>query len=250
MADIPEHELEATRSALAPTLEATAAILPWVTRPRQARFDPKLNARWMAATRHLAAVWSARHGSGTDAVRPAIFGLYAIVLETADADCLRLGEALASAVDLLEDSAPTPRLIAAMSTAIECLNEAGGLEHDAFAERASHFAGRLEAVASTPDASERSATLDRLFVDEAQEQIQLMREALAALPPDIYVLSTESLKLAQQAELLEIPGVMHLTRQLAETISRHAADLDSVPVRTQLQDALSRLNAAIAAFSG
>ena len=64
MADIPEHELEETRAALAPTLEATAAILPWVARPKKPRFDAKLNARWIAAGRRLAAAWSARHGGG------------------------------------------------------------------------------------------------------------------------------------------------------------------------------------------
>jgi len=250
MADIPEHELEETRAALAPTLEATAAILPWVAKPRPARFDPELNERWIAAMKRLALAWSERHGRGADDVRPAIFGLYAIALETADADCLRLGEALASAADQLEESAPVPRLIAAMSAAIECLSEADGLEHGAFAERASHFAGRLEAIARAPDASERSAVLDQLFTDEAHEQIQLMRDALAALPPDAYALTTESLKLAQQAELLEIWGVMHLARELAETISRHAADLDSPPLRTQVESQLIRLNTAIAAING
>jgi len=250
MADIPEHELEETRAALAPTLEATAAILPWVAKPRQARFDDKLNERWMAAAKRLAQAWAERHGSGAEAVRPAIFGLYAIALETTDADCLRLGEALASAADQLEESAPAPRLIAALSAAIDCLSEADGLEHAAFAERASHFAGRLEAMARAPDANERSAVLDQLFVDEAHEQIQLMRDALAALPPDAYALSTESLKLAQQAELLEIWGVMHLASQLAETISRHAADLDNPPVRTQVENQLNGLASAIAAVNG
>lgn len=249
MADIPEHELEETRAALAPTLEATAAILPWVAKPRQLRFDAKLNERWVAATKSFALAWSDRHGSGANGVRPAIFSLYAIALETADADCLRLGEALASAADLLEEGPPSPRLTAAMSATIECLGEAGGLEHAAFAERANHFAGRLESIVKTPDACERSAVLDQLFVDEANEQIQIMRDALAALPPDAYVLSTESLKLAQQAELLELWGIMHLARQLAETIRKHAADLDSATVRTQVESELSRMSSAIAAIT-
>ena len=104
MADIPEHELEETRAALAPTLEATAAILPWVARPKKPRFDAKLNARWIAAGRRLAAAWSERHGGGANDIRPAIFGLYAIAIETADTHCLRLGEALASAADRLEEN--------------------------------------------------------------------------------------------------------------------------------------------------
>lgn len=77
-----------------------------------------------------------------------------------------------------------------------------------------------------------------------------MRDALAALPPDAYALTTESLKLAQQAELLEIWGVMHLARQLSETISRHAANLDSAPLMAQLEDQLGVLTSAIAAVNG
>jgi hypothetical protein len=246
MADIPEHELEETRAALAPTLEATAAILPWVAAPRKARFDPKLNERWIAAGKRLATAWSERHGAGTDDIRPAIFGLYAIAIETADANCLRLGESLASAADRLEENVQSPRLIAAMSAAIECLSEAEGLEHPAFPERSGHFARRLEACAKVTNADERSAVLDQIFVDEASEQIQLMHDALAALPPDAYALTTEALKLAQQAELLEIWGVMHLARQLSECINRNAADLDSPTVRMEVQNRLEALNNTIA----
>ncbi len=246
MADIPEHELEETRAALAPTLEATAAILPWVAAPRKARFDPQLNERWIAAGKRLATAWSERHGTGGNDIRPAIFGLYAIAIETADADCLRLGEALAGAADRLDENRVPPRLVAAMSAAIESMSDVDGLELPAFPERASHFAGRLEASAATANDSERSAVLDRLFVDEAGEQIQLMHDALAALPPDAYALATESLKLVQHAELLEIWGVMHLARQLSECIKRQAADLDHCAARSEIQSLLEALASAIA----
>jgi hypothetical protein len=246
MADIPEHELEETRAALAPTLAATAAILPWVAKPRKARFNPKLNERWIASVKRLAAAWSERHGAGADDIRPAIFGLYAIAIETADTNCLHLGEALASAADRLEEEAQPPRLIAAISAAIECLTEADGLEHPAFPERAEHFAGRLVASAAATNTDERSAVLDRLFVDEATEHIQLMHDALAALPPDAYALTTESLKLAQQAELLEIWGVMHLARQLSDTIGRHTANLDDPSIRACVEKLLTDLSQTIA----
>lgn len=249
MADIPEHELEGTRAALAPTLEATAAILPWVAKPKKLRFDPQLNERWIAAGKRLATAWSERHGAGADDIRPAIFGLYAIAIETADTNCLRLGEALASAADRLEENDLPPRLIAAMSAAIECLSEAEGLEHPAFPERSGHFAGRLEASAKTISTSERSAVLDQLFVEEASEHILLMHDALAALPPDAYALTTETLKLAHQAELLEIWGVMHLARQLSDTISRQLANLDDAPTRATIDKLLADLSAAIAAVN-
>lgn len=246
MADIREHELEETRAALAPTLEATAAILPWVATPRKARFDPQLNERWIAAGKRLASAWSERHGAGADDIRPAIYGLYAIAIETADANCLRLGEALASAADRLEEQVIPPRLIAAMSAAIECLSEAEGLEHPAFPERSGHFAGRLDTAAATASPNERSAVLDQLFVDEASEQVQFMRDALAALPPDAYALTTESIKLAGHAELLEIWGVMHLARQLSEYISRNAVDLDNPAIRGEVQNRLEALGNSIA----
>ena len=63
MADIPEDDLAESRAALAPTLDATAAILPWVAKARPARFDPKLNERWIAAGKRLYQAWSDRHGA-------------------------------------------------------------------------------------------------------------------------------------------------------------------------------------------
>ncbi len=169
-----------------------------------------------------------------------------IAIETADSDCLRLGEALASAADRLEEKTPGSRLIAALSGAIDCLNEPGGLEHEAFGERARHFAGRLEATANAGENADRSTILDHLFVNEAREAIELMHEALAALPPDAYVLTTESIKLAQQAELLEIWGVMHLARRITETVTRNASYLDSMDCRRELEDLLMTLTETIA----
>jgi hypothetical protein len=246
MADIPEDDLEETRAALAPTIEATAAILPWVAKPKALRFDAKLNERWIEAGKRLAQTWSERHRTGSDDIRPAIFNVYSIAIETADSDCLRLGEALASAADRLEEKTPGSRLIAALSGAIDCLNEPGGLEHEAFGERARHFAGRLEATANARENADRSKILDHLFVNEAREAIESMHDALAALPPDAYALTTESIKLAQQAELLEIWGVMHLARQIAETVARNAADLDSMDCRRELEELLRTLTEAIA----
>ncbi len=249
MAAPPDDELEASRAAFASTLEAAAAILPWVGKPRLARFDYKINQRWIDAVRQLASAWSDRHHTMAP-IRPAIFGLYCIAIETADSDCLRLGEALASAADQLEQDQPAPRLVAALSGTIECLNDARGLENDAFAERAQHFAQRLEAVAQTTEGTERSPLLDRLFVGEALEQIELMRDALAALPPDVYALTTESIKLAQQAEVAELWGVMHLARQLAECINQNLGDLDSTTTRQTLENLLQSLTTTITAVDG
>lgn len=247
--DLPEDELEAARAALAPTLQATEAILPWVAKSRPPRFDARLNTRWIAAGKNLAEAWGDRHGAGATTIRPAIFGLYAIALEVGDSACLRLGEALADAADCLESDHPPARLIAALSAAVECLSEPTGLEHEAFAERARHFAQRLEASATAAAGTERSPVLDRMFVSEAGEQIELMRDALAALPPDAYVLQTEAIKLAQHAEQLELWGVMHLARQLAELIALHACTLDALPQRQHIETALVDLSNALIAIN-
>ncbi|KXB31089.1 hypothetical protein AT959_10370 [Dechloromonas denitrificans] len=249
MADIPEKDLEETRAALAPTLEATAAILPWVAKPRPLRFAEALNERWIAACRNLATAWSARHHAETDSVRPAVFALYGIALESADTDCLRLGEALASAADGLE-GVPPARLIAALSATIECFDEASGLEHVLFAERARHFAERLEGCLSPGgQALERSPVLDRLFVSEARERLERLHDALAALPLDAYALKIEAGELAQQAEHLELYGILHLCHQLLQAIPSQGGidQQESATVRQGLLAILHQLETTIAA---
>ena len=247
MANSPEDDLEKTRAALAPTLAATAAILPWLSQPRTPRHDPALNERWIAATRQLAHAWAGHHTANPENIRPAIFNVYAIAIETGDGDCLRLGEALASAADRLEEGTPPLRLITALTGTIECFDEPAGLEHDAFAERTRHFAERLEAAIRQAPDDERSAVIDHLFVGEAGERLDNMRDALAAVPPDAYVLITESIGLAQDAETLELWGVMHQARSLIELIRQHAANLDANGIHERLTGKLDELSKLIAA---
>lgn len=248
MTEIPEDDLDETRAALAPTLDATAAILPWVATPKPLRFAPELNQRWVDAGKHLAQVWSERHTGHGEALRPAVFGLYTIALETGDMDSLRLGEALASAADRLEAGEAPAKLIAALSATIECLSDPAGLEHAVFGERAAHFADRLDASLQASLAPERSPVLDHLFVEEANEHLELMRDALAMLPPDAYALATEASWLAQQAELIELWGIMHLARQFAEHVNREAANLDVVETRDWLETHLEKIAQAVEAI--
>ena len=81
------------------------------------------------------------------------------------------------------------------------------------------------------------------------EGLPLLRDALATLPPDAYVLLTEALKLAQHAEMLEIWGIMHLARQFAACVNQHANELDSVTARAALDDMLDKLSAGIDAVA-
>lgn len=243
--EIPDDDLEETRTALAPTLDATAAILPWVATPKPLRFSKDLNQRWLDAGKVIAQAWGERHTHGDEPLRPAVFKLYALALEAGTPESLRLGEALASAADRLEGGYPPPKLVAAISAAIESLTDAAGLEHVAFDERAQHFAERLEAGILAGDQPERSAVLDHLFVEEAHEHLELMREALATLPPDAYALTTEASWLAQQAEQLELWGVMHLARQCAELVNREAANLDQPETRSAIESLLDQLATAV-----
>lgn len=238
---LPGDDFEESRAALAPTLEATAAILPWLARPAQPRFPPELNRRWSEAGSALAAAWSERHRGGD--IRPALFALYAVAVDSGDADCLRLAEALAGAGDRLDDAELPPRLVAALSAAAECLADPAGLEQDNFPERARHFAQRLDAALR--DAPARSAVIDRLFIAEAQERIEQMRDALAVLPPDAYALKAEAEALAALAEQLEIWGVAQLARDLAA--AARAGDLDGEAERAGIAGRIDALERAVAA---
>lgn len=249
MNDIPEDDLEETRAALAPTLNATAAILPWVAQDKPARFASELNARWVAACRQLHDDWRERHRQGLAALRPTIFALYGIALETRDADCLALGEAFASCADHFEAGEPSARVVAALSTALECFDDPAGLEHEVFGERARHFAGRLgESLQAPPELGLRSPIIDRLFVSEALELVENMREALAALPVDAYALASEAAHLAQQAEQTELWGIMHLARQLGGQIRDAADRLDEAAIHAGLDATVARIADSIAAI--
>src|SRR5574343_1910728 len=208
-------DLEETRAALAPTLEQTAAILPWVRAPQPLRFPAELNERWETACTRLRTAWDERLTEGDDSVRSSIYGLLSIALETHDADALQLAEALAGVADRL-DAGPLPtRAVAAVTATLECLREPGGLENSGFAQRAQHFSQRLgQSLAPSLKPGERSDVVDRLFLVDARERLERMHEALDVLPVDVYALTLESHELTQQAEQIDMWGIVHLGRQL------------------------------------
>ena len=251
MSNIPEDELDATRAALAPTLQAVADILPLIAKTREPRFPPEKAANWQAACERLAIAWSGRHCEAGGDLRPAIFALGALAVELADADCLRLAEALASATDILEDPARQNdlRLTAALSAASEGLREENGLEHPTFSERARYLAQRLEQSLKPATHAVRNPTLDRLFVDEAGEQLECMQEAFDCLPPDAYAIKSAAEEIAALAEPLELFDIMDRARLIIARLTPHAGDnldLDDPSTRSDLLQRIALLEAAIA----
>lgn len=247
-----EKELVETRAALAPTLAATAAILRWVSKPQPVRFPPELNTRWQAACQDLAERWAARHTQGTTSIRPVVFTLLSIALETADVVCLRLGEALASATDRLESGPPAARLLAALSATSEALLEPGGLENSAFIGRAQHFAQRLESsLRPSNKPGERSDILDNLFVHDSEERLERMREALIVLPIDVYALQIENQEMIQQAQEIDMYGIVHLGRQLANYVALmdESGEEEQDRARDEISALLDTMASALAAVN-
>lgn len=252
MSDIPKDDLDATRAALAPTLQAVADVLPLIAQARQPRFPPETAERWQAACNRLVHAWTERHGDGLPRLRPAVFELCAIAVELRDGDCLQLAEALASATDPLEDPArrEDPRLLAAISAACECLAGDNGLESPAFPERARYLTQRLEQSARpAAGPTVRTPTLDRIFVGEACERLDAMHEALELLPPDAYAIKTAAGEITQLAEPLELHDIIDRARIVASRLTpRHGEniDLDDAATRDDLLAHIAVLADAIA----
>ncbi len=247
-----DNDLDETRAALAPTLEATVAILPWVNKPQPVRFPPELNKRWEAACQELSERWAGRHQQGAARVRFTIFSLLNVALETRDVDCLHLAETLASVADKLEEGPPDARLVAALTATCEALLEPNGLENTAFIGRAQHFSQRLEqCLQPSSKPGVRSDVLDQLFVNDSEERLERMREALIVLPVDIYALQIESQAMVQHALEIEMFGIVHLGRQLVHYVAlmNEAGEREQERARDEISALLDTISDALAAVN-
>lgn len=232
MADIPDQDFDDdTLAALAPTLAASASILPWISKTRPLRFSPELNQRWQDCCRTLDTAWAARTSNTTPPIRPAIFELLNLAIESLDTDCLYLAETLATVADHLENKPASARLTAALSATLEALLDGNGLENPQLANRAQHFASRLNnSLHSSNKPGERSNVVDTLFVGDTLERLECMREALVVLPIDVYALELATRELTEHAEQIEMWGIYHLAREL------HNFILQLSDVSTAIQD--------------
>ena len=239
MSKIPERELEATRAALAPTLQAAADILPLLVKAHEPRFPPEKAERWQSTCARLTTAWSNRHGDSYAGFRPAVIELCASAVELNDGDCLRLAEALASASDCLEDPVrlDDARLIAALAATSECLSAENMLEHPSFSERVRHLAERLEQACKGGGPLVRTPTLDRIFVSEASERVDTMLDALELLPPDAYAIKSAAEDIIALAEPLELHDIIDRARVLIARLKPSSAgniDLDDEHTRDEV----------------
>lgn len=262
----PAHEIPPNTTAPALPANSTladklpdvvAGILPLFSSARSARYTPEKAEPWKAACTQLQQGWETRR-QGLYEFRAAVFGLCAAAVELNDPDCLKLAEALATASDKLElegglDNLP---LTAAITATLECLGEPDNLEHPAFTDRVRHLAGRLEQCANAPftpampsggstmpTPSPRSATIDRLFAEEASEHLDNLHAALDAVPPQASDAADALRQLAAQADALEIDAIRALSEQLAEVLEQlalHASSEDWRILALDLEDLLKK----------
>lgn len=236
------------RNPLAPTLAATAAILPLMAQMHPARFEETQRVPWDEATKELAVAWGNYNPEHYDSLRHAIFQILEAALLLEHPAPLKLAESLASITDLLEIAPPSLHQQAALTACVELMIEPGFLEHDALTERVEQLAKRLETCNDS-----RSHPLDQLFAKEAGEDIELMRNALDKVPPDIEALVECINHIQQLAEPLELGCLSLSTFRFAEILSEFTPEiLDQNPGRHQtiaLIDLLEKWIDAIGANS-
>lgn len=144
---------------------------------------------------------------------------------------------------VLNKPPPSLRLTAAFSATVECLDDPSGLEHEALGERIRHFTQRLSNTLRAPEAG--SPMIDRLFLDEACEQLENMRAALAALPVDAYTLAHESAELSLRAEQLEQWQILLVAQAITRLLRQSGNQLDQGDVHQRMSHLLDLLAACL-----
>ena len=230
----PQAPIEALqpRDPLTTTLEPTAAILPLLSTPREPRFTTAQRGLWDNAVEALGIAWAKCNGTPTPEgwaqLRQGIFRLLDGALALAHPDPLRLAEALAAATDDLESTPPSPRLLTALAASMELLKEQGFLEHEALESLAQQLITRLE----RRDEGPRSRHLDTLFAGEAEDEIEQLRLALEALPPDCEALKDAARRIQQLADPLDLAPLALVAFRFAQSMERITPEqLDRSPGR-------------------
>lgn len=216
-----------------------SAILPILACAAQRRFDPTINDAWQVCMRRLLIQWRnliVEDDESLDALHHLAWQTYRLLLKTGDPYCLPFAEALVNAVGRYESVATLPEsfpLKAALCSTFEVLSDTD-LEHPDLNARLTYFTKRLTQSAESLDYDGRSEIIDRLFLSEAIEQLELIHHALNELPPNVETLQLSADWLVQEAMQIELNDVARAARQLEKAIGILARDPSNEKARVNV----------------
>lgn len=214
---------------LGATLSVTAELLPLFAGQQPARYSDDQVATWRAGARHLDDSWHQVGRHGVAPARRAATQLVGRALQLGDAACLRLAEALATAVGCAEDPRwrEDPDLRAALAAGLELAGEPQGPNLPAFDRRSRTIAERLAKVEHSlrcATAMRRSGDRLQHFTDLARHRLLAAQRALHCAPPEPAAALAELAWFAEAhapGNVLAIRGLAVQLQQAAEDIGGH-----------------------------
>ena len=243
-AELPATAVPEKKDPLTLTLEATGDLLPLLGESTPSlRFTLQQRSLWDAAVEALAIAWensrSALAAAATSgkaeqewpALSRAVFRLLEGALPLENSATLQLAESLASAIDELDIAPPTPRLFTALTACMELLQEKDFLEHEELDNRVAQLINRLERRSE----GIRSRAVDQIFADEAMEDLEQMRIAMDALPPDSELIASAARHLQQLSEPLDLSALAFAAFRFSRLMATFdPAHLDCSPGREEV----------------
>lgn len=210
--------------------------------------DPEAVSRWEAAGAQVASAWAGRRQTGLAAFRSAVINLCGVAVDLALPEALHFAEALATVADRADEPEifEDPRLQAAVAASLEVLAEPGTVRRKVFPVQVDHLAARLstglrEAAQPAEGRLIVSRTLYQMFVGEAYESLQHLRDELDTLHPLVGEMAEAATALADNAATIDLAAVRDLALALAAALARFEAPLnvdlpaDSLLLATVLQ---------------
>lgn len=230
---------------LGATLSVTAELLPLFAGSRPVRYGAEQVARWQGAARHFDDAWHLMGRHGIAPVRHAATELVGIALDLGDAACLRLAEALATAIGCAEDPAwrEDPELRAAVAAGLELAVERDGPNLPAFDRRSRTVAERLARVEDSlraAMATRRASDRQQAFADEARRHVTAARAALQATPPAAIAALDALTWFAEDRGPGNVLAIRGLAVQLRQCSARIAGDADGIGALALACDALQQ----------
>ena len=230
---------------LGATLSVTAELLPLFAGSRPVRYGVEQVDRWLGAARHFDDAWHHMGRHGIAPVRHAATELVGVALELGDAACLRLAEALATAIGCAEDPAwrEDPDLRAAVAAGLELAVERDGPNLPAFDRRSRAIAERLARVEDnlrTAMAARRATDRHQLFADQARRHIIAAQAAIEARPPAVAVALDALAWFAEDHGAGNVLAIRGLAVQLLQARTPVVHSEDGVATLARVCDALQQ----------